>query len=1012
MIEFFVRRPVTTIVFVLFFMILGIVSYFNLFIESTPKIDFPIVTISVEFPGATPVEVETQVVKKIEDAVAELSEIDKITSKSYESFGMVIVEFNLGTDSNVKAMEAKDKVEAILNDLPDEIEKPLVEKFDPLAVPVMDLILSSESIDSRELYEYADKTLKNRFSSIEGVASVDIFGGKERQINILLDPVLARENFIGITDIIGAIRMRNMNVPGGNIDKKENSISVRFMGEFLTLDDMRQMELVSQDGKTIRLGDVAVVEDGHKNITSMARLDGRDAVGLSIIKTNDGNTVSIAEGVELALPSIKATLPEGMELSVGTDNAAQIVRETKDTLINILAGVMLTVIVLYLFTGNSRTTLIAALVIPSSIVSGMFLADLSGFTINMMTLIATAMALGTLIANAIVVIEGVLSHLEKGEDPFDAAILGAKEVTGAVIASAGTNLVVFTPMAFVGGIAGPFMKQFGLMVVYLTLFSLLASFTLTPMLCGMILKKRAVGADGKPLPSRRRLVKIAHRFMDFMLNEYRNVFEAIFRWPKLTVAAVLISLIFSLFFVKYIGSEFVPESDADRIVVKLNTPPGSTIDNTLLVVGQVEKLAAGQPEVVSVLSNIGENGVENARVVANLVPVAERKRSDMDIINALLPSIAKIPGAEFHLERGDSVGSGHADLTLDLTGVDYDRMITLSHEVVKRFNQSGMFRSVSSSYKSPKPEIKFIPDQEAMTTQGVSYAALANSIRASIYGDDSNIYKENGEEYDINVEMDPYYKTTFDDLNQINIITTKGLLPITALGKAERARALPAIWHRDKERIIELEGYLSKGTAGEAMAKIDAILADIPFEKGEGYRWVGDAEFQDESSRELGKAFLLASILTFMVLAALLNSWYHPFTIGSSIITSFAGVFMFMFFASSSFNIASMLAMVMLVGLVVNNAILMLDATIRNLEAGMPVKDALWKGIEREFRAILMTSIAIVFGVFPQVFSNSGAKASMGVVLIGGMIASIFYTFVLTPVMFWYLERLRARINR
>ncbi len=1011
MIEFFVRRPVTTIVFVLFFMILGIVSYFNLFIENMPRIDFPTVTISVEFPGATPSEVETQVVKKIEDAVAELSEIDKITSKSYESFGMVIVEFNLGTDSNVKAMEAKDKVEAILNDLPAEIEKPLVEKFDPLALPVMDLILSSDSIGSRDLYEYADKTLKNKFSPIEGVASVDIFGGKERQINILLDPVLARENFIGITDIIGAIKMRNMNVPGGNIEKEEHSISVRFMGEFLTLDDIRQMELVSHDGKTIRLGDVAIVEDGHKDITSMARLDGRDAVGLSIIKTNDGNTVSIAKGVEQALPSIRASLPEGMDLSIGTDNAAHVVRETKGTLVNILAGVLLTVIVLYLFTGNSRTTLIAALVIPSSIVSSIFLADLSGFTINMMTLIATAMALGTLIANAVVIIEGILSHLEKGEEPLDAAILGTKEVTGAVIAAAGTNLVVFTPMTFVGGIAGPFMKQFGLMVVYQTLFSILASFTLTPMLCGMILKKRPIGADGKPVPSRRRLVRIAHRFMDSMLYRYRSIFEAIFRWPKLTVAAVLMSLIFSLFFVKYIGSEFVPESDTDRIVVKLNTPSGSTIDNTLLVVAQVEKLAAEYPEVVSVFSNIGENGVENARIVVNLVPVAERKRSDMDLINLLLPDVAKIPGAEFHLERGESVGSGRADVTLDLTGVDYDRMIVLSNEVMERFNQSGMFRSVSSSYKSPKPEIKFIPDQEAMTTQGVSYASLANSIRASIYGDNSNVYKEDGEEYDINVEMDPYYKTTFDDLDQINIITTKGLLPITMLGKVERERALPAIWHRDKERIIELDGYLSKGTAGEVMAKMDAILADFPFEKGEGYRWVGDAEFQEESNRELGKAFILASILTFMILAALLNSWYHPFTIGLSIITSFTGVFMFMFFARSSFNIASMLAIVMLVGLVVNNAILMLDATMRNREAGMPIKEALWKGIEREFRAILMTSITIVFGVFPQIFSNDEVKVSMGVVLIGGMLASILYTFVLTPVMFWYVERLRARIS-
>lgn len=1012
MISFFVKHPVTTSILVLFFVILGVVSYFNLIIERTPKIDFPIVTITVEFSGATPTEVESQVVNKIEDSVAELSEIDKLHSKSYENVGSVMVEFKLGANSDIKTMEAKDKVEAIINDLPESIEKPQVEKFDMLALPVMDLILSSDSLDSRTLYEYADKTLKDKFSSIKGVASVDLYGGKERQINIFIDPVLAREYFIGIQDVIDAIKKRNLNVPGGNIEKKESSISVRFMGEFITLDDMRKMELVSQDGKTLSLSDIATVEDGHKEVSSIARFNGNDAVGLSIVKTNDGNTVSIANDIEKRLPSIRATLPQGMKIDVGTDHAAHIVRKTNDTIVNIIVGILLTIVILYLFTGNGRTTVIASLVIPSSIISGMFLVDLSHFSINMMTLIATAMALGTLIANAIVVIEGILAHLEKGENPESAAILGTQEVTVAVAASAGTNLVVFLPMAFVGGVAGPFMKQFGLVVVYLTVFSLLASFSLTPMLCSRILRKRRVNADGTPMPSRHRLVRMAHRFMDFLLHHYQTIFEVIFRWPKITIFGVIASLVLSLFFLKYIGSEFVPASDADRIMVKMNTPPGSTIENTLSVVEKVEKILAKYPEVVSTLANIGENGVENATVIANLLPSAKRKRSDLAIINAMLPSMAKIPGAEIHLERGAEVSSGHADVTLDLRGVDYDRMIELSRQAAKIMSDSGVFRSISSSYKNPKYEIKFIPYQDVMTSEGISYSQVAGSIRASIYGDDSNVFKEKGEEYDINVEMDPYYKKTFDDLEQINMITNKGLLPITALGKVERARSLPTIWHRDKERIIELEGYLSKDTAGDVMKRLDRKLSKLQFQKGEGYRWVGNAELQSDSNRELGKAFILATILTFMLLAAILNSWYHPFTIGTSIVTSFAGVFLCMFFARASFNIGSILAMIMLVGLVVNNAILMLDAAMRYVNEGMPVKDALWRAVEREFRAILMTSLAIVFGVLPQVFSNEKAEASMGVVLIGGMLASIFYTFVFVPVVFWYVERLRARINR
>ncbi len=1008
MIEFFVKHRVTTVIFVLFFIVLGVVSYFDLFIEMMPKIDFPIITITTEYPGATPLEVETQVVKKVEDAVAEISEIKKITSRSYENVGQVMVEFNLSADANIKSIEAKDKIEAIVNDLPSNAKKPLIEKFDVLASPVMDLVLMSDEYDSRDLYEFADKTLKTKLSTIDGVASVDIFGGKERQINILIDPVMARERFIGIDDVIEAIARRNLNLPGGIIEKREDSITVRFMGEFETLDDIRRMELVSRDGARLTIDDIAVVEDGHKDIESVARYDGKEAVGLSIVKTNDGNTVAIARAVEEKLPTLRAMLPEGMQLDVATDNASFVINETNDTLINIALGVLLTVAILYLFTGNLRTTLVAAMVIPTSIVSAVFLIDLSGFSINLMTLMAIAMALGTLIANAIVVIESILEHMERGEEPQAAAVKGTKEVVGAVMASAGTNLVVFTPIAFVAGIAGPFMRQFGLTVVYATIFSLLASFSLTPMLCGLILKRRKVGADGRP-EEHRHLVLLTHKAMDYVIVKYRSLFDLTFRHPLITIALVAAMIVGSLMLVPFLGSEFTSSSDENKIIVQITAPQGSTIDYTLGVVGEVEALLEKRPEVKGLLANVGENGVENATLTANLVPVSEREKSDLEIIDELIPGAAEIPGAEIDLMRGRTIKSAEADVSVGVVGNDYERMIDISREMERRMIASGLFRSISSSYKNPKREIRFKPNQEEITTQGIPYAKIARTIRSSIYGDDSNIFKEKGEEYDINVEMDDYYKRTFEDAENINIITSKGLLPITALGELERARAVPTIWHRDKERIIQLDGYLSKGTAGEAMARLDKLFEDIPFEAGEGYRYVGDAENQEESQREIGKAFVLASILTFMVLAAILNSSIHPITIGSSIVTSFVGVFFFMFMSRASFSIISMLAMVMLVGLVVNNSILMLDSALRFLRDGASVKEAVWKGLEEKFRAILMTSLAIVFGVLPQLFSNLRYKADMGVVLIGGMIASIVFTFILTPIIFYYLERIKER---
>lgn len=1012
MIEFFVKRPVTTVVLVLFFVILGIASYGNLNIELTPKIEFPIVTITVAYPGATPLEIETQVINDIEEAVAELSEIKNIKSFAYENLGRIIVEFNLGTDADVKAMEAKDKVEAILNDLPENIEKPLIEKFDPLAVPVMDLILMSDTVDSRELYDYADKTLKLKLSAAKGVATVNIYGGKERQINVIIDPVLARARFIGINDVIDAIAMRNLNLPGGVIEKTEDAMTVRFVGEFATLDEMRNMELVSHEDSVVKLGDIAKVEDGYKEVKSIARYNRKDAVGLSIIKSNDGNTVEIAAEVEKMLPGLRKTLPQGMELVIATNNASYIVRENDDALLNIVEGILLTVIILYLFTGDIRTTFVSTLVIPASVISSFFLMDHSDFTINMLTLSAMSMALGTLIANAIVVIECILEHLDKGKEPQEAAIDGTKEVADAVIASVGTNLVVFTPIAFIGGIVGPFLKQFGMTVIYATIFSLIASFTLTPMLCAKILKKRESGSNNKPA-KKRKLVAMAHQFMDYLLLRYRVIYDVVFRHPVLTMAATALFLVGSLMLVPFLGSEFMPQSDQDKINVRINAPQGSTIERTLDVVRKVEDLFEPLPEVVGILANIGEDGEENATITVDLLPSGKRDRSDMDIINEILPAISKIAGADIDLERAGIIAKGNeGDVTLNIHGADYDRMIELSSLAMKKMSESGYFRSLTSSYKPPKKEIRFIPNEEAMMTQGIQYADLARAMRTSIYGDDSNVFKERGEEYDINVELDEYYKKTFDDISQINIITRKGLLPITSLGKVAVEKSQPAIWHRDKERIIQVAGYLSKGTAGEVTASLDKMFAKMPFAEGEGYRWVGDSEYQEESNQELGKAFILACILTFMVLAGLMNSSLHPITIGSSMVTSFVGVFLLMFLMGTSMNMTAMLAMVMLVGLVVNNSILLIDAVLKEEKQHLSIKDALWMGTEEKFRAILMTSLAIIFGVVPMLTSTAEHKVAMAVVLTGGMLASIVFTFILTPVIFLYMENLKKCISR
>jgi len=707
MIEFFVKRPVTTIMFIAVFVVLGIVSWSKLLIEKTPRVDFPIITISVVYPGATPLEVETLVVNKIEDAVAEISEIEKMRSQSYESFGYIYVEFLISADVNVKSIEVKDKVEAILNDLPKDVEQPVIEKYDPLMEPVMDLILSSDATDSRMLYEYADKTLRTKLSAVEGVAKVDVYGGKERQINVRLDPMRMKERYITIDEVIRALKMKNMNIPSGELEKGEHSLSFRFVGEFQSVGEIANMALTSTDGGMFALKDIAVVEDSFRKVDSIARYNGRDVVGLSLKKVSDGNSVDIARKIRERFEEFRTFLPDGMHLDIATDTTTYIVNETFDTVINILIGLMLTVIILYLFTGKFSLTFIAAIVIPSSLISTFAPMSASGFTLNFLTLLAIATSLGTLIANAIVIIENVLAHLEHSETPVHAAIDGTKEVAGAVIAATGTNLVVFTPIAMMGGIVGQFMRSFGLTVVYATIFSLIASFTLTPMLCALLLKKRTDGEkSGKKgsafLKPFRWAVLLTNKAVEFVKREYRHVFEAMFRYPKISILLVVL-LFFSLkFIIPYIANDFMPHSDEDKISVQVTMPQGSTIDRTLDVAKLIERRVEKIPEVASYLANVGENGVENATITLDLTPSEQRKKSDADIIDDLIPFMAKIPDAEIQLVRS-GMGGGliQGDVSVNIYGFDYDKMIDFSKEAKEAMEKTGYFRSVTSSYKAP-----------------------------------------------------------------------------------------------------------------------------------------------------------------------------------------------------------------------------------------------------------------------------------------------------------------------
>lgn len=1000
----FIKRPAMTIAFIFFFIVLGCVSYFNLGIEDTPSIDYPLVSVKVVYAGATPSEIESQVVKPIEEAISELSEIKKVQSRCYDSLGYVIIEFNLGVDVNQKNIEVKDKVEAIVSDLPDGIETPIIEKVDIFATSVMDLVLESDTIDTRELYDFADQKLKPKFSAISGIADMEIIGGKEREIQVKLDPILMKKYYVSITDVISVLNARNLNIPGGDIQNYKSSINVKFVGEFSNLEDIRNMPITTRDGEAVPLKKFAQVIDGYKKVTSMAKYNGKEVVILSLNKVSGANEVKIAKQVKKKLPKIKEILEGDMKLFIVSDNTENIIENTNGTIKNILIGIVLTIIILYLFTGNLRITFIASIVIPFSIIASFLLIDFSKFTINSMTLLAVATALGTLISNAIVIVESILAKIEQGLGKLEAAVQGTEEVFVAVLAAAGTNIVVFTPIAFMGGMIGQFMKQFGLTVVYTTLFSILASFTLTPMLSGLILKDKKDKPDGKKFF----IIEWIDNLVKFILKEYRIIFDFMFKRHILILFLGLVIFVSSFILVKYIDNDFFPKYDQDLINVSINLPQGTSIDKTKVKIAELEKIIDGLKDkyIKDYFTSIGGNsGVETAQITINLKPRKDRDKTDLQIMDILLVVFAKIPDVEISL-YSDQEGNTTGDLSLDIYGLEFDVLEKKSKEIIEKLKATGYFKNVSSSFKDPKDEIKFISDQKKLSLFDISNNILASTIRTAVSGDDSNFYREKGEEYTMRVELGDDYKKTSNDLKQIFVITQKGLLPVVDIGNFVKTRSIPTIYRRDSERIITLDLYIAKSASGQVRQYItDEILNKIDFPDGYGYRFSGTSEMQDESNFEVMKAFIIATLLTYLLLVAIMNSFLMPFVIATTIITSLAGVFLVLFFTNSSINLATMLAIIMLVGLVVNNAILVLEEARVKIRQGEDLIEAIWHGFSSKFVAVLMTSIAIIVATYPQLYDVDGMKKSMGAVMIGGMLGSMFFTFFMVPILFWYTER-------
>ncbi len=824
MLNFFVKRPITTLMFVLFWVVLGLVSYPKMNIERTPSLDFPMVTATFVYPGAEPAEIESQVIKKAEDAIAEVSGLKKLTSRAFENGGYVMAEFNLGVNVNDKAAEVKTKIDGLASDFPDDLKQPVVEKLNPLQESVVDIVLRGAS--ARDLEEYVDNILSNKITAIPGVASVDVFGGRERAVRIAMDPDQMAARGVTIMDIVSALGNKNLNVPGGKIESSANSSNVRFIGEFASVAEIENLQIVNAEGQRFKVSDVASVTDAARDAETGARYNGEDVVVASVVKSDDGNAIKISRALRQRLPDLVADMqtrfPDA-EMKIVSDSSISVLDETNSTIWGIVLGIIFTVLVLLAFTGNWRSTIIAGAVIPASLVAGFFFMNGSGFTINAMTLLAYSSALGTLVSNAIILIESALGEMRNGKHPDDAAIDGTKKVAVSVLAGVGTNVVVFLPLAFMGGIAGQFMAQFGMTVVYLTLLSLLFSFTLAPMMIAKFLrltapKDKKSRALEKDIPEKTPL---------------RMWFDYQFRHPGRVVLGALMILVGSAMLMRFVGNEFAPSTDTDEITITARAPMGATYEKSVDISRQIEEKLKQFPDVVATTAKIGENGLQNITVKVDLRELGNpRKISDKQLARDMMPVLSEIPDVEIQVRAGKGMSSSQtSDMVLNIYGEDDAIRSQYAAQILRAINELPEVSSAVLAQQTPNNEIRFVPNQEKMNFWGVQNSYAGASLRAALYGNDDYKYKERGEEYPIILEFARPFKNSslFDN---VYVNSQKGMVALSQLGEVQTRPATSEIRRLDKSRITEIDINIGKSTMGPVQQKIQAAMDEMEWQTG------------------------------------------------------------------------------------------------------------------------------------------------------------------------------------
>jgi HAE1 family hydrophobic/amphiphilic exporter-1 len=1008
-----IHRPVFAAMLIMGLVVLGIVSLTRLDIDLNPDVDFPFILVNTVLRGAAPETVEREISDVLEEEINTIEGIRTLWSVSYEGLSSVRVEFELGYNVDVKAQQVRDKVAVARPRLPLDIEDPVVERLDPDSMPIISVMLGGP-LSIRELSEVAEHVVAERLERLPGVGNVQVVGGRDREIRIWLNPVRLTGYGLSVGDVASMLRRENAELAGGRIEGPAREWAVTTAGKVKSAADFASLIVAERRGHLVYLRDVAVVEDGMEEERSIARLNGQRGVSLEVRRQSGANTVSVARAVRAEVEALRAVLPAGMTMTIAKDLAIFIEKDIRAVFEDMVFGGFLAVVVVLLFLRNPRSTLIAALAIPSSVIGSFTLFYIAGFTLNTMSLMALSLCIGLLIDDAIVVVENIFRRMERGEPRMAAAEAGATQVLLAVIATTLAVCAVFVPIAFMEGMVGEWFYQFGMVVVFAVSVSALVAFTLTPMLASRIL----VRDDGSQA-----LWRVLERGYSSLDEGYRWLLIRAVRRKGITVAIGVAAVVGALGIAWTLPLSFYSEGDRGEFRVRVKLPLGTPLSVTSSVVRTTEEVIAEEPEVRTVFSTIGAGLQRQANEASTFVAVTDkhqRDRSQIEIMDALRAKlVAAVPEAdEIEVAAIGWVDFGDRSslVQYSLRGPDLARLNGYAQELLDRMRSDPTFVDVTSSFETGKPEIALEMDRARAADLGVPATLVGRTIRTLLAGEKVGSYEEGGRRYDVRVQILPEYRDDPSKLNLIYIRSLRGeLVPITNVVHLRHGEGAVEIRRENRARQIILYANLVGDTPlGLATGKLDVWGAELGIVPPDELVPTARVRAMWEAVGSIGFAFLLAPIAIYMILASLFNSFIHPFTIMTAAPLSFIGGFLALKLAGMPIDLMSGIGLLVLMGLVMKNGILLVDYTNQLRAAGRSREEAVLEAGPIRMRPVLMTTGALIFGMLPVALGRgAGAefRSPMGMVVVGGLITSTLLTLVVVPVIYLLLDQIPERLR-